>query len=159
VKKHVDFKKVRTVGVLFLLEDEPKFKQLDHLAKKLESQGKDVKMIGLFEGKVIPNFFIQKLKIDLFTKKDLNLFDFPKGEKVSEFIDCPFDLLLDFTENDILPMDYILGLSRAGFKAGRFRNDMVKVLDLMIKKPDDMDFDAFINSMIGYISIFNTKPA
>ncbi len=159
VKKHVDFNKVRTVGVLFLLEDEPKFKQLDRVVKKLGNQGKDVKMIGLFEDKIIPNFFIQKLKIDIFTKKEINLLGFPKGEKAREFIEQEFDLLLDFTEDDILPVDYILGLSKAGFKAGRYRNDMVKVLDLMIKKPDDMNFDAFINSVIDYISIFNTKSA
>lgn len=159
VKKHVDFKEVRTIGVLFLLEDEPKFKQLDRVAKSLTNQGKDVKMIGFFGEKIIPNFFFQKLKIDIFTKKEVNLLGYPGGEKVKEFIEQPFDLLLDFTENDILPMEYILGQSRAGFKAGRYRDDMVKVMDLMIKKPDDMDFDAFINSIIDYISIFNTKPA
>jgi hypothetical protein len=34
---------------------------------------------------------------------------------------------------------------------------MVKVLDLMIKKPEKMGLDEFINTMIDYISIFNTK--
>lgn len=159
VKKHVDFKKVRTIGVLFLLEDEAKFKQLDLLAKKLSSAGKDVKMVGLFMDRIVPNFFFQKLKIDLLTKKEINLLGFPKGEKIREFIEQPFDILLDFTEYEILPMDYILGLSKAGLKAGRYRGEMVKVLDFMIKKPDDMDFDAFINSMVDYISIFNTNPA
>ncbi len=157
VKKHVDFNKLRTIGVLFLLNDEPKFIQLDKVAKMLGSQGKEVRMIGVFEDKIIPNFFIQKLKIDIITKKEINQLGFPKGEKAREFIEQEFDLLLDFTEDDILPTDYILGLSKAGFKAGRFRNDMMKVLDLMIKKPDDMNYNAFIHSVIDYISIFNTK--
>jgi hypothetical protein len=159
VKKHVDFKKVRNIGVLFLLEEEVKFKQLDRLVKNLANQGKDVKMIGMFTGKILPNFFYQKLKIDIFTKKDISFLGFPKGEKVNEFIEQPFDILLDFTEDDILPMDFILGMSKAGFKAGRYRNEMVKVLDFMIKKPDDMGFDAFINSMVDYITIFNTQSA
>jgi hypothetical protein len=155
----VDFKKVKSVGVLFLLSDEQKFKQLDLLAKKLAAQGKDVRMIGLFEEKVLPNFFIQKLKIDILTKKDISLLGFPKGEVAKAFIEQPFDLLLDFTEGEVLAMDYILGLSRAGFKAGRYREDMVKVLDLMIKKPENMGFDEFINTVIDYISMFNTKSA
>jgi hypothetical protein len=157
VKKHVDFKEVRTLGVLFLLENELKFNQIEGLVKKLAGQGKAVRLIGLFEKKMLPNFFIPKLKIDILTKKDIGFFGFPKGEIVNDFIEKPFDLLLDFTESESLAMDYILGLSRAGFKAGRYRDDMVKVLDLMIKKPEKMGLDEFINTMIDYISIFNTK--
>jgi hypothetical protein len=157
VKKHVDFNEVQTVGVLFLLEDEKKFIQVDRIIKKLVQQGKRVKMIGYFPEKIMPSFYTQKLKIDIFTNKDTNLFGFPKSGAVKVFIERKFDLLIDFTEDDILPTDYILGMSNAGFKAGRYREDMVKVLDLMIKKPDDMSFEAFINSMIDYISILNTK--
>jgi len=159
VKKHVDFKKARNIGVLFLLEDEQKFKQLDSLVKKLAVDGKDVRMLGVFNEKVLPNFFLQKLKIDIFTKKDINFLGFPKSDVVKEFIEKPFDLLLDFTEDEILTMDYILGMSRAGFKAGRYREEMVKVLDLMIKKPADMDFDDFIKTTIDYISMFNTNTS
>ena len=159
VKKHVDFKEAVSVGILFLLEDEPKFKQLDMLVKNLTKQGKDVKMLGLFNDKVLPNFFIQKLKIDIFTKKDVNFLGRPSGDVIKEFIEKPFDILLDFTETEILPMDYILGMSKAGFKAGRYREDMVKVMDLMIQKPENMDFDTFIKTTIDYISIFNTKSA
>ncbi len=159
VKKHVDFKDVRSVGVLFLLESEGKFNQLDKLIKELIARGKDVKMIGFFPEKIIPNFFIQKLKIDIFTKKDTNLLGFPKSEVVREFIEHDFDLLIDLTVDDILPIEYISGMSRAGFKAGRYRDEMVKVFDLMISKPQDMSFEAYINSMIGYISILNTKKA
>jgi hypothetical protein len=50
-------------------------------------------------------------------------------------------------------------MSKARFKAGRYREDMVKVMDLMIQKPENMDFDAFIKTTIDYISIFNTKSA
>lgn len=157
VKRHVDFKDIRSVGVLFLLGDENEFKQLDKLIKKLIDQGKDVKMVGFFPEKIIPYFFIQKLKIDIFTKKDTNLLGFPKSEAVKEFIEQDFDILIDLTVDDILSIDYISGMSRAGFKAGRYRDEMMKVFDLMIRKPQDMSFEAYINSMIGYISILNTK--
>jgi len=157
VKKHLDFNEVRSVGVLFLLEDEKKFIQLNRLIKKLAEQGKDVKMLGFFKDKIIPSFYIQKLKSDIFTKKELNLLGFPTIETTKEFIELPFDLLLDFTYDDVLPMDYILGMSKAGFKAGRYRDGMVKVLDLMIKKPDDMNFEAFINSIVDYVSKLNKK--
>ena len=159
VRKHVDFMEIQTVGVLFLLEDEKKFIQLDRVIKKLVQQGKRVKMIGFFPEKIIPNFYTQKLKIDIFTRKDMNLLGFPKKEEVKVFIKRNFDLLIDCTENDLLPMDYILGMSNAGFKAGRYREGMVKVLDVMIKKPEGMDFESFINSMIDYLSILNTKRA
>ncbi|OQX76994.1 MAG: hypothetical protein B6D61_07910 [Bacteroidetes bacterium 4484_249] len=155
VKKHVDFKDVSSIGVLFLLGVEDEFDQIDRLVKELIALGKDVKMIGFFPDKIIPSFYIQKLKSDIITKKDINLFGFPKGEVVREFIENDFDLLIDLTVDDIFPIDYISGMSRAGLKAGRFRDDMVKVFDIMISKPQDMGFGAYINSMIGYISILN----
>jgi hypothetical protein len=156
IKRHLDFDKVRTVGVLFLLEDEAHFNQLNRLVKGLIEKGKEVKMLGYFPGKIIPNFFIQKLKIDLITNKEINLFGLPKSEKAKAFIQQGFDVLIDFTTDEVSVIDYICGMSQAHFKTGRYRNDMVKVFDLMIRNKQGTDFNTFIKTTIEYLSILNT---
>jgi hypothetical protein len=156
VKRHLDFDKVRSVGIVFLLEDENRFNQLNRLVKGLIAKGKEVKMLGYFPGKIVPNFFIQKLKIDLITKKDINLFGLPKSEKAKVFIQNEFDILIDFTAEEVLIADYICGISRAHFKVGRYREEMVRVFDFMIKTTETMDYDTFIKATIDYLSILNT---
>jgi len=157
VKIHLDFRDVRTIGVVFVLDNEAHYRELDRLVKNSIAPGKEVRMLGFFSGKVLPNFFIHKLNIDIVTHKDLNWLGFPKSDTAKEFIQRRFDLLMDFTSGELPACDYVTGMSKAHFKAGAYREEMVSIFDLMIKKTPEMDFRSFIQSMTRYLSILKTR--
>ena len=87
-----------------------------------------------------------KLKIDVFTKKHLNLFGIPKGSFVKEFITNDFDILLDLNTSKYYPLIFLAGASRARFKVGMYEKELVKIFDFMIYKKEDIYIGPYAES-------------
>ncbi len=146
----------KNVGILFSLDNEEMYRRINRLIYQLTEEKKQVEAIGYLPGKTVPNYYLAKLRIDLISQKKLNLLGFPPKEAIRDFVARPFDLLLDLTMEECLATDYIAALSKAHFKTGRYRDDMVKVFDFMIKMPEDGGFVDYFESLLEYLGSLNT---
>jgi hypothetical protein len=156
-KQVVNLFNARSIGIIYALESETIYHAVNALVSQLTKAGAEVKIIGYIPAKVIPNYYLATLKMDILTKKDISLPGIPKKSFVEKFIQEEFDLLIDLSATGYLSLDYIAGCSHANFKAGRYREKMVNVFDFMIKKPEEMEQQKFFETMITYLRTINTN--
>jgi hypothetical protein len=155
-KRVVNLVKAGSIGIVFAMENEDDYQFINRFIHQPVINNRDFKVVCYVPEKAIPNYYIPKLKMDLITKKEINFFEKPKRALVEEFIEKKFDLLIVFSANDHLPVDYIAGCSHAHFKAGYYKDEMVKAFDLMIKKSEEMGIYSFYQTIINYLNDINS---
>jgi hypothetical protein len=72
---------------------------------------------------------------------------------VAGFISEPFDILIDLRLSKFTSLLFIVALSRAQFKVGRYRTDFKEFYDLMIDVEDNSDLTYFISQIQHYLEM------
>jgi hypothetical protein len=85
------------------------------------------------------------------TVKELNWWGLPRHEKVSEFVDMNFDILLNVALSQNLALDYITALSQAKFKVGS-SIDVNNYFDLNINIGENNDALYLAKQQIFYLA-------
>ena len=146
-----------SIGVLYFLPDEPVYRKISAYVKKLQDKGKTVKALGYVESKHLTGQFLPKLSYDFFYPSGLSWNFKPTSTAVKEFIDSEFDILIDLSTENSLPLLFITGLSRAKFKVGMQRDASSAYLDMMISLQEKDGLKELITQIDHYISIINKK--
>ncbi len=145
------------IGVVYMLHDEPVYRKISTYVKKLQDSGKTVKAIGYVESKRLTGQFLPKLSYDFLYPSGLNWNYKPTSTAAKDFIDTDFDILLDLSTEDYLPVLYITAMSKARFKTGLKSEHRSKYLDMMIDLGDNEGLDELIEQIDHYLSIINRK--
>ncbi len=90
------------------------------------------------------------------TVKDLDFWGLPKKEKVDEFINIRFEILLNITLENNLVIDYITALSKAKFKVGSSKKTN-NYFDLNINIDENRDPMYLAKQQIFYLAQLNKK--
>ncbi|MEN8115417.1 MAG: hypothetical protein ABFS16_00440 [Bacteroidota bacterium] len=90
------------------------------------------------------------------TGADLTWLGFPKPEKIENFTNINFDILISLTLNQNLVLDTITMLSKAKFKVGWSPNER-NFFDLNIKIGENQDALYLAKQQIFYLSQLNQK--
>lgn len=150
----------REVGLLFLLGNEAVYRRVNSLIYRFTEEGKEVHALGIYHDRVVPNYYLARLKVDLITKDKLSFLSIPKRtDAVNSFLARPFDMLIDLTLNTDLATAYLAAFSRARFKIGPYHEDMVKVYDFMMKMPGSSSFNDYVDTLTTYLSSLNTTKS
>jgi hypothetical protein len=88
------------------------------------------------------------------TVNDLNWWGIPKPDKVGDFIDIEFDLLLCIALEPNFVVEYVTALSQAKFKIGSSPNDS-NFFDLNIKIGENRDAMYLAKQQIFYLAQLN----
>lgn len=86
--------------------------------------------------------------------KKFSVFGKVKNQKLQEFLKVEFDLLINFTKNDLI-LNYLSAQSASKFKVGLFQENVI-VYDLMLDV-DENNQDDFYSELKKYLDIVNTK--
>ncbi|MBL7139072.1 MAG: hypothetical protein ISS17_09890 [Bacteroidales bacterium] len=143
----------KTIGILYPLFAIPDYKQVEAFVSELQQQHKEVKALGYLQYKELISRFLPKLAYDFFSQQQVNWYYKPVNKKVHDFIRRDFDLLIDLTMEEHLPLKFIAGLSRARCKVGRFSEENAKFYDLMIKIDPPQRLQEFISQVRHYLTI------
>ncbi len=149
-KKPVNLNNASHIGIIYNLLSEEVYNRVTDFTKQLQDQGKKVFVIGLYNQKRAPLYYIPKLSYDLILKRDIDLFFRPSGDFVRRFIGEEFDLLIDLSHPDDFPLHYIATLSRARFKIGLKPDDRELPYDIMLEITKDLSFAELVNQMDYY---------
>lgn len=148
----------RSIGVVFNAKDESSFKQIREFTDYLRGGGlRQVKALGFVPKAEVSAFLQSSQDFDFFSKEDFNWFFKPQGRKVAGFIGEPFDILIDLRINKSIPLLFIVGLSRAQFKVGRYGDKFKEYYDLMIDVEEEADLKFFIEQIKHYLTMLNEK--
>ena len=146
----------RSIGILFNAKDERTFKQIREFADQLRGGGlREVKALGFVPKQEVASFLQSSQDFDFFSREDFNWYYKPQGRKVVGFLSEPFDILIDLRLSKFTSLLFIVALSRAQFKVGRYRADFKDFYDLMIDVEESSDLPYFMSQIQHYLSMLN----
>lgn len=147
------------VGMVYMAVDEQAHVQVRNYVKKIKQELgiTRISALGYFDGKLLPHHLHTKLNFDAFCQKDLNWYRVPHGNVVQNFIAEEFDVLMDLSLRDHLPVQYITAKSRARFKVGRLSTSNAHFLDMMIDTAGADSLPQLIANIDRYLMMINAK--
>lgn len=147
-----------SLGMICVIKDVKDYESVVQIIKLIKSEFKipNIKILAYYPKKDEPEFLKSRLGLDFFTIYDLNYYALPKKAVVKNFITERFDILLDLTEVETIPLRLILFLSNSPFKVGSFSEEKKPFYDLMIET-DPKDYLQYVKHVINYLKIFNKK--
>lgn len=147
----------KTTGIIFNATNQASYDSAMRFANFLiKSKEIDVTAIGFVSNKDMLAFFSNKKGFNFFSRKDLNWYGRPKDHIIDEFVEKPFDILIDLSLDEHYPVQYIVALSQAKLKVGRFIEDNT-FYDIMIDTAKDNTLENLVNQVELYLSILNVK--
>jgi len=154
--KMVNLSHAKSIGIVYPLFDVPDYNQVMEFVTQLQHDHIEVKALGFVQHKKLINRFLPKLSYDFFSSNNINWFSKPVNDRVQDFISREFDLLIDLTMHEHLPVKYVVGLSKARCKVGRFSHENARYYDLMIKIQPMTALREFILQIKHYLTIIHT---
>jgi hypothetical protein len=145
----------RTVALLYYLPDEATYKMVDLILARLGEMNLKTRVVCYTDLKLTPHYFIPKITQDIITAKDVNWKFQPQKPFVKEFIATEYDLLIDLSLTDHLPLLYCAALSMAGLKVGRYQEEHQHIYDLMIHTAPEETPETFATQIFYYLSRIN----
>jgi hypothetical protein len=142
---------VKTIGFLYIVPDEQEYIKFTSFINSLQAEKKEIKALGLLTTKEMPHYCYPRLSFDYFSRKETNWYGKPVGSKVNDFVDTPFDLLINLDLSGNLVFDCIVSISAARLKAGIFRKENAAPYDLMIDDSSVSDSGLLIEHVISWI--------
>jgi hypothetical protein len=148
------------VGMLYVAHDEQAHTQVRNYVKKIKEELglTRIMALGYFPGKALPFHLHTKLNFDAICLKDLNWYRIPQGNTVQNFMAEEYEIIIDLTMEDRLPIQYIMAKSRARFKVGRWSESNKKILDMMIDMAGSRSLPQMIQQVHHYLLMVNSKP-
>ena len=147
-----------SMGMICVIKNMNDYESVVQIIKLIKGEFKipHIKILAYYPNKDDPDFLKSRLGLDFFTIYDLNYYALPKKAVVKNFISERFDILLDLTEIETIPLRLILLLSKSPFKVGSFSEEKKSFYDLMIET-DPKDYLQYVKHVINYLKIFNKK--
>lgn len=138
-RQAVNFEAAKSFGLLFNATELEQRDIVLKYAEALREQQKSVRLLGFFDSKLEDSNFVFKY----FNRKKIDWALRPKGPEVDEFIEKPFDILMNIDSETSIFSEYIAALSNAHLRVGPITPNTY-CYDLMIDTSGSKDLRAFI---------------
>jgi hypothetical protein len=149
--------KIKSVGIVWDSSNPDEFACLSRFHQKMQDRNIDVRVIGFFNGKELPDKYTAVRYLTCIRKNEINLFYIPNTTDANNFINKKFDILIDINFKKVFPLYYILKLSVAGFKVGIFEHeDLNSPFELMMEIKKPVNTDNYLNEVIHYLEMINS---
>jgi hypothetical protein len=150
----------RKVAIVYVVEDEASHNQVRNYVKRLKEELglSNIMALGYSDQKAMPHYLHAKLNFEAICQKDLNWYRIPQGNTVQNFMAEEYEIIIDLTLEDRLPIQYILAKSRARFKVGRWSESNKKIHDMMIDMAGSKSLPQLIQQVHHYLLMVNSKP-
>ena len=146
---YLNWEKVRNIIVLYesdIMEKNPFEKGL---VKELQTEGKDVTLLGYVPRKDVTSANLPQSRI--LGQKDFGWLGGLKQEVIDDIRKRHYDLLLDLSTRPALPLKYMAMYIRADFKAGKNLGEGIH--NLMIDLPQTAGKEELLREMVKYLKI------
>ena len=140
--------KAKSILLLFESDITEKNLQIKQLVKELQQQGKDVTAWGYVDQKNALSAILRDYRI--LARRDTNLFDKPKEIHLRDLSHIHFDIVIDLSLKNILPLRYLMLLADADFKAGR-QTEEPYLADFMVMTNEETDPAFLFDQILHYL--------
>jgi hypothetical protein len=149
--------KVKTIGIVWDASKTEDFNSLSRFYQKMHDRHIDVKIIGYYPGKELPDQYTALRFLSCIRKKEINFFYLPVSAESDFFINNRFDILIDINFDKIFPLRYITSLSSASFKVGLSDgHPEASTCELMMELKKPVQVETYLNEIIRYLEMINS---
>jgi hypothetical protein len=117
---------------------------------------KTIITLGFYNAKEAPEFLDLGNKYQFINKTHLNWLYIPQSTDSEVFIQQNFDILIDLTQDNIVPIKYLVASSKAKFKIGRYSDANHDFFDFMISLNEKQNIKDFLNQVNHYLKQIKT---
>lgn len=128
-RKFVNYENARTIILLFESDYTEKNPEIRRIIQNLNADGKKVMGWGYINKKEVTTAILPDFRI--LHQKDTDFLQKPRETFMRELDEMEFDLLIDLTVNEVIPMEYLALYAKASCKVGVRKNDY-QLYDFMI---------------------------
>jgi hypothetical protein len=147
--RYSNMSQVKNIGIVWDASKTDDFASLSRFYQKMHESKIEVKILGYYAGKNLPDQYTAIRYLRCIRKNELNAFYHPVSSETNTFIYNHFDILIDINFKRLLPLQYISSLSIAGFKVGLF--------DLMMELKSPVNIDNYLNQVIHYLEMIKSE--
>jgi hypothetical protein len=157
IKHFSNINEVKNIGIVWDASKTDDFACLSHFFQKMHENKTDVKILGYFPGKNLPNQYTAIRYLTVIKKDELNFFYHPASRETIAFINNRFDVLIDLNFKKLLPLKYISSLSNAGFKVGLFEPETGNSpFDMMMELKNPVNLEDYLDQVVHYLGMINS---
>ena len=151
-----NFASSSSIGLIFDAEDKKNLDLAKEFMNYIEERG--IKVFGLVfvSRSEMIGYFPYRKGVDYFGLDKLGWYGKPLDEGVKEFIERPFDILIDISLTEIYPVEYTFALSKAKFKICN-NSSKERFADFVLKLKKPYKLELFIEQIKHYLETIETK--
>lgn len=160
VRRHKKFNNLHNAHKISIVWDGSNtehFEAITAFYQDMHSRNIQVDIVCYYPRTVLPDQYTAIRYLNCIKRSDLNFFFIPRSEDIEEFINTPYEILIDINENNLFPVRYISSLSRAEFKVGSESSVYRDVLDMTIKTDRKNDPAYYLDQVKYYLEMINTS--
>lgn len=159
-RKGATLNEANNVGLLYLDKDEAHYKKIKSIVSDLHGEYgiKSVMALGFVNQKKkhLPIYQLKKLEYTFLCKDDLKWNRLPNAE-ARPFLNQEFDLLLDFFQEENLPLEYLWHRSKAKMKVSTSNSVCAESADLIGISDDKGEVSALFKKYQTLLTKYNLK--
>jgi hypothetical protein len=152
-----NFSEVKNIGIVWNASNHGEFQSLARFHQNMNDRNIDVKIIGYYNGKHLPDQYTAIRYLSCFKKSETSIFYIPDSAEARSFAKNKFEILIDINFDELFPLNYITEISQSLFKVGLFNAaDSSTPFDLLmdIKKP--VNIDDYLKQVIRYLEMIKS---
>lgn len=144
-----NYNDIRRILILFESDWLERHLQVKQLIREMQGDGKEVVAWGYVNKVDRQTPILRDFRV--FGKKEINWFERPKTDVLTDFMREEFDVLIDLTIHPVLPLRYMALYAKADCKLGKAQPDLAKYLhDFMINLPEGQEDAAYLFDQIKH---------
>jgi hypothetical protein len=130
-KNHsVSWSHAKNIGILLIIHNQKELLEVEKLAEDLRNENKNVNLLVYRTDRTLVK--PQNTNIQFLSDEDIEWNYIPKKEKIINFVNHEFDMLINLCTEICFPLIYITALSKSLFKVGAYNPKQTAIFDFMI---------------------------
>ncbi len=143
----ISLQKAKSVGILFFADNIQQNDLVLAFSQQLKALQKEVQLLGYLPKRE----FGFQYPFPYISNKDISWYGKPGGGTTGYFERSPFDLIIDFSVGDCLPLEYISAVSAAKFRVGFNKDIQNSNYDLILISNEKSNISNLIQNLEKYL--------
>jgi len=148
---------VTTIGIVWDITSQEDLSPISDFILKMNERGIKVEVIAVYQGNLLPDKLTALRYITCLKKEDLSYLYLPKSIETEKFIKTQFDILIEITSRDFLPVKYISVLTPARCKISKSTDEDYErgYADILISIGKNVDTREYLKQVVIYLELIN----
>lgn len=158
-RNFINIDDARSIGILWDIINPDDLMPISDFILKMGERGIRVDVLAFFSGKVLPDRLTAIRYLTCLRREDYSFVYLPKTAEAEKFIMSDYDILIEISYRDFLPIRYVSSLSRATMKiapetTGSLSGDNH---ELLIQTGREQNVREYLNQVVVYLEMIRNR--